>query len=432
MPDWNPTPKPDQQASKPPSPRNVPRNVVSNIITVFLAIVIISVGFISPNLLYPVLDPYHDEAVILTDGGETSIEMHVFDEPVSLYPWSLYNEDAVRPITPGERDMLISHNVPEFLIQMAGGFGLSTEGQDTATIQNYIASSFVYLNTSNGSENGCYLLPELDINNDGSADIRCAVDMDGAIISLASLHTSWVSLEQDVTFEIWDFVNALTATSYTYSQYKVETAAAILDNGFAERYGHAFKRPGSSKTELGEKNASNAVTDSTVTDDTNPIDPESAESNSEQEAGTNIPEQNSQIDDNQNNEDLGSASEATTGSIQPQANINGIEPTQESGESGSGGDGSSDTGNSGNTGSSDTGASGNTATNGSGNTATGSTGTLSENSSPSDGAVPFSLTPIVFASEQYLYYIYDLADGIRFILYLDPDTTHCMGFNLQV
>jgi hypothetical protein len=41
-----------------------------------------------------------------------------------------------------------------------------------------------------------------------------------------------------------------------------------------------------------------------------------------------------------------------------------------------------------------------------------------------------ALTPTIFATGDYLLYIYDLPDNERLILYLNPDTLHCRGFNL--
>ncbi|MDR0350082.1 MAG: hypothetical protein LBH64_00845 [Coriobacteriales bacterium] len=42
-----------------------------------------------------------------------------------------------------------------------------------------------------------------------------------------------------------------------------------------------------------------------------------------------------------------------------------------------------------------------------------------------------SLTPLVVTTRDHLLYIYDLPSGERLILYLDPNSLRCLGFNLQ-
>jgi hypothetical protein len=420
---WTASQKPEQKA---PLPGGY-RGIINNILTVLLAALIVLAGFASPNLLYPVLDPYHDDIVTLSSDTGPMLELHVFDEPVSLYPWNLYDPASVRTITSVERDMLRLRNVPHFLLQVAEGFGLDIKWDDLSQLESYIANSFVYMNTDAQNESGCYLLPELDINNDGIIDLRCAADVDGNIISMAALTQVWPTAEPETSMEIWDFTNFLASISAEDGQTKIQGAATVIDDGYAARYGHEYQRPTPKQAATDQDNQNSdtpADGEAPQSNTTNPEDGTASDNLTQLEADSNSAQpptsdataqavdkpETSATDSVPAPADANAPAGVTTNTNAPEIAVQADSGAQEQTDAQSQADAQEQS---------------------SVSAQSAQSAVAASSQSTSADTVPFALTPIIFASEDYLYYIYDLANGTRFILYLDPATSHCRGFNLQ-
>jgi hypothetical protein len=388
-------------------------HVISNLLTLLISGVIIAGGFLLPTLLYPYLNRYINETVQLTHPSEETIAGHVFEEPVTLYPWDLYDENLLRPLTGAERSLLEEKGVPDFLISILRDHGMEVNAEtDESGYRTNIINSFRFLEPRDSADRSCFVLADTDINADGQADLRCAVNLEGNIISLL-----FASRE-------WDTVHVKTPI------------------------GVPFLMPDDEQTE-GEQSEGEELEDATT------------------ETETTDPTEGS--DAGETNADIGPGEEGSTEGAPGE----GDEET-------TGEDGTETTETPGNTGAAD-------AT----DATQDGEGTLAQSKVehppveedqylwsfaytasreakvigqedlflafrqlelvyeyrygysytmllPVLPAEPellpdieyLSLTPRVFATEEYLLYIYDLPNGERLILYLDPTSLRCMGFNL--
>ena len=169
-------------------------SILSNLGTLLLTAIIISGGFMIPTLLYPYLNIYHDNLVQLPDPSEYVVEEYVFENPPMLYPWILYEEDQTRSLNTSERSYLESKGIPQFVLATMYDHGL----EPTKGISEYysqILNSFRYLelrdNTDDNTESGCYFLVDFDIDGDNTPDLSCAVDLEGTILSVLFLSDTW-------------------------------------------------------------------------------------------------------------------------------------------------------------------------------------------------------------------------------------------------
>jgi hypothetical protein len=174
-------------------------SILSNLLTLLFTGLIIAGGFLLPTLLYPYLDSYRDETMQLTRPSESALAEHVFDEPVTLYPWNIYESggESLRPLSLAERDLLDIRGIPDFLVATLRDHGLPMDS-DEGGYRTQIINAFRYLEPDSGTEPGCFILGDtgdFDIDADGQADFRCAVDYDGNIISLIFITSQWESLQ---------------------------------------------------------------------------------------------------------------------------------------------------------------------------------------------------------------------------------------------
>ena len=165
-------------------------SILSSVFTLLLTAVIIVGGFMLPPLAYPYLDPYHDVIIQVADPSEYKPEQGVFSNPIDLYPWNLYEEHSLRALTSSQRNFLEYRGIPNFLLAILRDHGLETSTDDAVYLSK-IVDSFHYLEPQESDEQGCYVLVDLDISEDGEPDLRCAVDLNGTIISLLFVSTLW-------------------------------------------------------------------------------------------------------------------------------------------------------------------------------------------------------------------------------------------------
>jgi hypothetical protein len=167
--------------------------ILSNLLTLLFTGIIIAGGFLLPTLLYPYLDFYLNETVQLAHPSEDTIAEHVFAEPVPLYPWNLYDANLLTPLAATERNLLEEKGIPGFLVATLRDYGMQIE-EDDGSYRAQIINSFNYLDPESDAETGCFVLYDTDINADGQNDLRCAVNLSGNIISLVLLDDQWDSL----------------------------------------------------------------------------------------------------------------------------------------------------------------------------------------------------------------------------------------------
>lgn len=333
------------------------RNLRNAIITAVLAAAIIIGGFFAPSIFYAVYGSERGVVVELADSSEDNVSQHVFDEPVSLYPWNLYDANNTSALSYSDRAFLSERGVHNFVITAMTAYGMDIQTLQPALEQpayDYVSEllidSFSLLHTNAEAGQSCFVIYGLDVNGDGINDIRCAVDQSGALISLLFLSEPWAAAEdtsqstdpatdpgttappadpaaepdattseEDETtispyalnlegvehtasgewLSIWSYVHLIALSAAENGQTQLRDAASTLDTGFYERY------------------------------------------------------------------------------VGPTTPVEGEEATEEDTE-------------------------------------------------------PYLPDAIVFAEVEHALYIYDLPNGMRFILYYDTDTSRCVGFNLQI
>jgi hypothetical protein len=168
----------------------------SNLLTLFFAGLIILSGFLLPTLFFPSIDVQQGEIFRLDPPPDTTLAKRVFEDPVSLYPWNVYDEQRLRPLTASEEDLLISRGIPDFLLATLRDYGWKAE-EDLSSYRNAVTGSFRYLDPSSSMEQGCFVLVDADIDLDGQKDLTCAVDQQGNVIEVLFLGDDWDPIQID-------------------------------------------------------------------------------------------------------------------------------------------------------------------------------------------------------------------------------------------
>ncbi|MCL2807456.1 MAG: hypothetical protein FWD27_04735 [Coriobacteriia bacterium] len=176
-------------------------SIRSSLLTLLLTTVIIVGGFMLPTLLYPFLDSYRGRMTQLPSPSVDIISGHVFEEPVTLYPWDIYDEAQVRHLTSFEMSFMEESGVTDFLISNMQLRGMQLE-RDYSLYTQRILVDFRYLEPLDATEPGCFVLVDADINLDGEPDVRCAVDSTGKIISLLFVSDTWSALQLTDPIEV--------------------------------------------------------------------------------------------------------------------------------------------------------------------------------------------------------------------------------------
>ncbi|MDR2956770.1 MAG: hypothetical protein LBU61_01125, partial [Coriobacteriales bacterium] len=166
----------------------------SNLITLLLVSLILTAGILLPNLIYPELDPFMEQITQLSVSAEP--DSYVFQELVRLYPWDIYDPRDTSPLSDEDRQLLISRGVPELILADLAKRGLVV-GSRELEYQERLLSSFVYLSPQDAADKDCYVLVDCDINYDGINDLRCAVDLEGDIVSFDILNVAFSKLVID-------------------------------------------------------------------------------------------------------------------------------------------------------------------------------------------------------------------------------------------
>jgi hypothetical protein len=169
-------------------------NIISNLLTLLFTGIIIAGGFLLPTLLYPYLDLYLNETIRIDPPSPETVSDRAFKEPITLYPWNLYQEERLRLLTAMERSLLEERGVPDFLVATLRDHGLEME-MDEDSYRTQIINSFRFLDPQDSAEQGCFVLIDVDVDADGREDFRCAVDLDGDIISLLFSSRQWDTVQ---------------------------------------------------------------------------------------------------------------------------------------------------------------------------------------------------------------------------------------------
>ncbi|MCL2529253.1 MAG: hypothetical protein FWE41_02855 [Coriobacteriia bacterium] len=169
-------------------------NARSGFVTVLLTAVIIAGGFMLPTMMYPFLDSFSGRLVLLTNPTDDMVTNHIFDEPVTLYPWNVYDESLIRSLVGHEISILEDSGVADFLLRNLEHRGMQL-GDDPDHYLQRILDGFRYLEPFDTAEPACFVLVDADIDLDGDPDVRCAVDLSGEIISLLFISENWSELE---------------------------------------------------------------------------------------------------------------------------------------------------------------------------------------------------------------------------------------------
>jgi len=161
--------------------------ILGNIVTLLLTCAIIVGGFMLPTLLYPYLDLYNYELVQLSDPPSTT---YIYPEPVVLYPWNLYDEQHLHPLSSSQRDFLLNRGCPQLLVSYMRDHGMEITAAESLYYSR-IVNAFYFLEPLADNAPGCYVLVNMDLNEDGILDFNCAVDQQGALISFILLSDMW-------------------------------------------------------------------------------------------------------------------------------------------------------------------------------------------------------------------------------------------------
>jgi hypothetical protein len=370
----------------------------SNVLTLLIAIVIIAGGYLLPTLLYPRMDQYHEQTLMLRDPTSDAITTYLFDEPVSLYPWNFYHPEDCRSLVLAERSLLVDRDVPTFLLASLVDRGLvlpldENGAPDESARKAYreaLVEGFQYLYVDSANSPNCYVLVDADVDADGVADLSCAVDQDGSIISLLFLSPQWSTV-------------ALSADDYPAP----ETANTDAPQPDAPETPDAPDASENTSTDAATEDAEENSSDTPDTPDapTGPAKIENPPMDEDEQLWSFAYATMHEAETYQQSE-LASAFTVLNDNYESRygysyrlyllfqgggsAEIGGVGGIEDPGEAGD------------------------------------------LNGSDVDAAKTelFPLTPTVFATAENLLYIYDLSEGVRVIIYLDPVTKHCVGFNL--
>ncbi|MDR1713332.1 MAG: hypothetical protein LBR39_04170 [Coriobacteriales bacterium] len=422
--DWSP-PSTSPESAAPASRR---RDLLSNLATLLLTLVIISGGLLIPSLFYPQLDTYRNQTVMLASTDSPDTSAHIFKEPVVLYPWNLYDANPHRSLTSSQQDLLNSNGIPDFLLAALRDRGMPMP-DDLGYYRLTIINGFQFLEVEADARQNCLVLVDADVDADGTADLNCAVDMSGNIISLLFLTDAWGSVNLQAV-----------------SQYITAPAGGASGASATESEGSGPSAAGDGQ---GDEQVDGTTPDSGAGDEAAATGGDGGGdggegNNAEQGAETLNPADILSLNEPLPvDEDLQIWSFAYATSMEATAFDQRIlancfaqldasyaarygyafqqllpQPAAVEGEQGE----QSEQGEQEAT--ADAQAAG-------GDVEAGSDALLEPDGSGSvPTAEPVVLTPTVFATEDFLLYIYDLPSGVRLVLYLDPNNLHCLGFNL--
>jgi hypothetical protein len=359
-------------------------SLLSNLLTLLFAGIIIVSGFLLPTLLYPYLDPYRNDTVQLARPSENAISEHIFEEPVTLYPWNLYEEELLRSLSSSERELLEARGIPSFIAATLRDHGLQTD-LDESSYHTQIINSFRYLEPRNELEPGCFVLVDADIDADGQADLRCAVDPTGNIISLLLVWEQWDSarIEAPIGVAVAPLENddtageSTTETPDTENAVEGETEGETVETEGESAEGEATEAEGAETETESAPNGTDVATETTQTI----IEYRPVEEDQYLWAFSYVISREAKA---VNQQELFSAFRQLELNYEyrygyPFTMLLPAQPAEPE--------------------------------------------ELPE-------IAYTALTPTIFATGDYLLYIYDLPDNERLVLYLNPDTLHCRGFNL--
>ena len=159
----------------------------SNLATLAFTALILLAGVLLPNFIYPLLDPYMNQVTELR--APSAGDSLLFPNPVTLYPWDIYDPRDTTPLTTTDRQLLASRGVADFLLASLADRGMPIDGHE-AEYRARLLESFVVLVPANGSD-PCFVLPEIDLDSDDTPDLQCAVSTEGDIIHLLFLDPAW-------------------------------------------------------------------------------------------------------------------------------------------------------------------------------------------------------------------------------------------------
>jgi len=411
------------------------RTVLSNAVTLVVSAAIIYGGFMTPTLLAPFMDPYRNETVLLSEAEGDSLAQHVFRQPVVLYPWDDYAEENCRPLSPTERDLLVRNNVPGFLEQVyrdnvwvepaspeegaEGGALEATGGTDDTTGAGVGGGADPGTGTGPGGK------ADAGTEAGAGAEAEAGTGADGAV---ASSETEDAGIEQPD----YDFGDIAGAFEYLQPERDTEQGCFVLVD---ENWGPgddwslrcAVDLQGNIIALSYLDNAPQPDSDTTGDGTSALDDPDRAPASDERllwsfvhtttlEAQTSTQtelESAFATLDNDFAYRFGTQFEDDapddTGTAQGDGTIPGNDTDSTGGTTDSPG------------------------TNGTDEGTEGVTEEEGANASepPVTVAPPIPLYPRIFTTEDSLLYIYDLDSGVRLIIYRDPETQVCFGFNLQ-
>ncbi|MDR1083235.1 MAG: hypothetical protein LBL27_05140 [Coriobacteriales bacterium] len=374
-------------------------DLLANLLTLLITGIIIAGGFLLPTLLYPYLDLYRGETIQLAAPPENAISEHVFEEPVVLYPWNIYKEEALRTLSSTERNFLEDRGIPMFLVAILRDYGLRMD-YDEGSYHAQIINAFRYLEPENDAEPGCFILADMDIDADGQADLRCAVDPNGNIISLLFVSSSWDTLRISAPIG----VSLAQTTEEGQSNGEGDTTGANADTDTDTSTGTDVQE-GGPEGQGGETEANtppeappdvaspDAESDTTTDTETQPTD--EATTNTTPPIIEHLP-----VEEDRYLWSFVYVFSREAKAIDQQKLFGAFRQLEVTYEY--------------------------------------RYGYPFTILLPVQAAEPELLpeveymapTPTVFATEEYLLYIYDMPDGERLILYLNPISLRCMGFNL--
>jgi hypothetical protein len=423
---WNTPPATPEQDSARRATRR--RNVRSGVITVLVTIVLIAAGIAAPSIAAPFMDPYIGQTVQLGTADGTNVEQHVFEDPVTLYPWNMVSDTSrLEPLDATDRSVLTSHGVPDFLLNAYSALGYLTSSSARTDAYTSILDSFRLLDLSDTTQQDCYVLVNWANSSADLPQANYAVDLNGNVISLrfdqgaAPAATvvpvypnAWSTLDpasSSEDFRLWSYADFVYREASLGSQQQLTSDFAQLDASLAQKYDYA--RLFDSMSKLGTSSAENTA----------------ASSGSGAQSGSAA------------GGESGAAAAAGSGASQAGTgtSASASEGSGSTGADASGGTAATGDANSAQSEQATAAAEGNPAPSSTGQTAQGGQqGSIATFSSPLfDVAAPdasnaqAAITPTVFSTGTNQLYIFDLSQSIRIIIYYDPSSQAFIGFNLQ-
>lgn len=176
-------------------------DAISNIFTILLTAAIIVGGFMLPTLVYPYLDAHSNRLTRLANSSDETMASHVFEQPVTLYPWNIEDNAQLRSLTSAEMATLEQSGVPRLLIDTMVLRGMQLQ-HDSVVYVSQILNNFRFLESTNSDEPSCFVLIDEDIDSDGEIDVNCATDYQGNIISLLFVTTTKNKIQLTAPIEI--------------------------------------------------------------------------------------------------------------------------------------------------------------------------------------------------------------------------------------